>query len=94
MLDRQNVIRLTGELLNLSMAKRIALTTCYISKGLRKKDGAWRGQDESPISGITVADLSREGSLTVNKARGLAELTERGANQARGLLYGCLDRST
>jgi hypothetical protein len=80
--------RLPAAILNLSTAKRIALTTCFVSKGLRKKDGAWRGEGESSISGVTVADLAREGSLMVNKVHGLAELTERGLRQARVLLCG------
>jgi hypothetical protein len=88
MLHRQNVSDLPAGLLDLSAAQRIALTTCFASKGLRKKDGAWRGEGDTRISGIVVADLAREGSLTVNKPLGLAELTERGLGQVKALLVG------
>src|SRR5262249_1311590 len=65
----------------LSPAKRAALVACFNAGGLNKKDGAWHGeQGGKPISGITTADLAREGMLTVTTKHrnGSARLTERG----------------
>src|SRR5262245_38224537 len=46
----------------LSAAKRAALVACFNAGGLNKKDGAWHGAlGGKPISGITTADLAREG---------------------------------
>src|SRR5260370_14592823 len=50
----------------LSSAKRNALVACFNANGLQKKDGAWHGSpDGKPVSGVTVADLARDGMLTV-----------------------------
>jgi hypothetical protein len=73
----------------LSVAKRNALVACFNASGLHKKDGAWHGPaDGKPVSGVTVADLARDGMLTLNTDRrlGSARLTERGNWFARTLL--------
>ena len=73
----------------LSAAKRNALIACFNASGLHKKDGAWHGPaDGKPVSGVTVADLARDGMLTLNTDRrlGSARLTERGNWFARTLL--------
>jgi hypothetical protein len=65
----------------LSPAKRTALIQSFDNNGLYKHKGCWRGSSDSkPISGSTVADLRRDGMLTVttNKQRGSAQLTEPG----------------
>jgi hypothetical protein len=56
---------------------------------LHKKDGAWHGTPGGkPVSGVTVADLTRDGMLTLTTDHGLASarLTERGSWFARTLL--------
>jgi hypothetical protein len=73
----------------LSPAKRNALVACFTAGGLHKKDGAWHGPPGGkPISGMTTADLARDGMLTVttNHRIGSARLTERGNWFARTLL--------
>jgi hypothetical protein len=73
----------------LSAAKQNALVACFNGNGLRKKDGSWRGApDSKAISGVTVADLARDGMLTLASDRRLisAQLTERGIWFARTLL--------
>jgi len=73
----------------LSAAQRNALLACFTASGLHKKDGAWHGPaDGKPVSGVTVADLARDGMLTLNTDRrlGSARLTERGNWFARTLL--------
>ena len=73
----------------LSPAKRAALVACFNAGGLNKKDGAWHGAlGGKPISGITTADLAREGMLivTTKHRNGSARLTERGNWFARTLL--------
>jgi hypothetical protein len=73
----------------LSPSKRSALVACFNAGGLNKKDGAWHGaQGGKPISGITTADLARDGMLTmtVKHRNGSARLTERGNWFARTLL--------
>jgi hypothetical protein len=73
----------------LSVAKRNALVACIKAGGLYKKAGAWHGPcDGRPLSGITIADLARDGMLTVttNNRLGSAQLTERGNWFARTLL--------
>ena len=65
----------------LSPIERKALTECRHSGGLYKQNGYWHGSaDGKPISGNTVANLSREGLLTLTKngPSGSARLTERG----------------
>ena len=72
----------------LSLAKRTALIECLNNNGLVRQKGCWRGSSESrPISGMTVADLSRDGLLTIAADRrgGLAQLTDRGDWCARTL---------
>jgi hypothetical protein len=73
----------------LSAAKRSALVACFNANGLHKKDGAWHGvPDGKRVSGVTVADLARDGMLTLTTDHGLgsARLTERGSWFARTLL--------
>ena len=73
----------------LSPAKQTALIQAFNNDGLQKQKGCWRGSSDSkPISGLTVADLSRDGMLTVTKIRqcGSAQLTERGSWFARTLI--------
>jgi hypothetical protein len=74
----------------LSLAKRNALVACLSAGGLHKNDGAWHGLSGGiPLAGITVADLARDGMLTVttNHRLGSAQLTERGNWFARTLLH-------
>ena len=74
----------------LSPAKRNALVACFNRGELHKKHGAWHGlPGGKPVSGITTADLARDGLLTVttNHRIGSARLTERGKWFARTLLY-------
>jgi hypothetical protein len=73
----------------LSTAKRNALLACLNGNGLQKKDGAWHGTPhERPVSGVTVADLARDGmfALTTDHRLCSAQLTERGSWFARTLL--------
>jgi len=73
----------------LSPSKKSALVACFNAGGLNKKDGAWHGVlGGKPISGITTADLARDGMLTVTTKHrnGSARLTERGSWFARTLL--------
>jgi hypothetical protein len=72
----------------LSAAKRNALLACLTANGLHKKAGAWHGPaDGKPVSGVTVADLARDGMLTLTTDHRLASarLTERGSWFARTL---------
>jgi hypothetical protein len=72
----------------LSLAKRHALVACLNANGLTKKSGAWHGAaDARPVSGVTVADLARDGLLVVSidHRQGTARLTERGTSVARTL---------
>jgi hypothetical protein len=65
----------------LSLAKRIAVIECFNSNGLHKRNGCWCGSPEGKhISGVTVADLARDGmfSVVTNRLHGSARLTERG----------------
>jgi hypothetical protein len=78
----------------LSPAKQSALIACFKAAGLHKKGGAWHGPSGGiPLAGITIADLGRDGMLTVttNHRIGSAQLTERGNWFARTLLQ---DRAT
>src|SRR5262245_46155320 len=73
----------------LSPAKRNALAACFNADGLHKKDGSWHGlPGGKPVSGMTTADLARDGMLTVttNHRFGSARLTKRGNWFARTLL--------
>src|SRR5216683_2108737 len=74
----------------LSPAKRTALIACLKGGGtLHKRHGVWvsdaAGTDDKPISGMTVADLSRDGmlTLTVLGKSASAQLTTRGSWFAR-----------
>jgi myo-inositol catabolism protein IolC len=74
----------------LSPAKRAALIACLNGRGvLHKRYGTWSpssvGTLETRISGVTVADLSRDGMLivTVIGRSASARLTARGAWFAR-----------
>jgi hypothetical protein len=71
----------------LSTAKRAALIACLANGTLCKQRGVWtlpRNTDRR-IASITVADLARDGMLTVNVfgRRGVAQLTVRGSWFAR-----------
>src|SRR5262245_63958981 len=62
----------------LSPAKRNALVACFNAGGLHKRDGAWHGPPGGkPVSGMTTADLARDGMLmvTTNHRIGSARLT-------------------
>jgi hypothetical protein len=62
---------------------------CANPSGLRKKAGAWHGgENAKPISGVTVADLARDGMLTLiwEHRPCSAQLTERGIWFAQTLL--------
>jgi hypothetical protein len=74
----------------LSTAKRAALIACLKGGGtLRKGYGVWvsenAGTGDKPVSGMTVADLSRDGmlTLTVLGKSASAQLTTRGSWFAR-----------
>ena len=73
----------------LSPTKRTAVIECFNNNGLHKRRGYWWGTPEGKhISGVTVADLARDGifSVVVNLRHGSARLTERGYWFARTLL--------
>jgi len=73
----------------LSLAKRTALIECFNNNGLNKSSGSWCGAPEGKhISGVTVADLARDGMFSVIASRphGSARLTERGQWFARSLI--------
>ena len=73
----------------LSLAKRTALIECFNNNGLNKRSGSWWGAPEGKhISGVTVADLARDGMFSVerNLPHGSALLTERGQWFARTLI--------
>jgi hypothetical protein len=75
----------------LSSAKRAALIACLNGGSLHKRCGVWTGPcasaGEKPISGVTVADLGRDGMLTLTMLRGAAaRLTTRGDWFARTVL--------
>ena len=73
----------------LSYTKRIAITECFSNNGLHKRSGYWCGTPEGKhISGVTVADLARDGMLSVqrNLLHSSALLTERGLWFARTLI--------
>ena len=74
----------------LTPAKRIALVACLNGGGtLHRRQGIWMPLSAGPcdkgIAGITVADLSRDGmlSLTTLGRRASAQLTARGSWFAR-----------
>jgi hypothetical protein len=73
----------------LSPAKRAALTACLNGGILQKRSGVWSapsaGISDRPIFGVTVADLGRDGMLTLSMldGRASARLTARGIWFAR-----------
>jgi hypothetical protein len=78
----------------LSRIKRRALVLCLEGDStLHKRSGAWTpscvASQEERISGVTVADLSRDGLLTiaVTDKRASARLTTRGTWFARTAAY-------
>ena len=84
----------------LSSTKRAALIACLNGGGsLRKRCGAWATPSGSacdkPIFGITVADLGRDGLLTLCKLAGTASarLTKRGGWFARTAVTELAERS-
>ena len=77
----------------LSIAKRTALLACIKAGRLYRKAGAWHGPcGGKPLSGGTIADLARDGLLTLTTINRLAsaQLTERGNWFARTLLRDAL----
>jgi hypothetical protein len=68
----------------LSPAKRAALMACLNGGTLHKRCGVWiapsASTSDKPISGVTVADLGRDGMLTLSVLHGSASarLTTRG----------------
>jgi hypothetical protein len=74
---------------SLSPTGRTALIECSNNSGLYREKGVWLGSSGGdPISGNTVANLGRDGLLTVTKNSqvGSAQLTERGKWFARTLI--------
>ena len=73
----------------LSPTKRTAVIECFNNNGLHKRNGCWCGAPEGKrISGVTVADLARDGIFFVvkNLRHSSARLTERGQWFARTLI--------
>jgi hypothetical protein len=73
----------------LSPTKRTAVIECFNNNGLHKRNGYWCGAPEGKhISGVTVADLARDGMFSVitNLRSRSARLTERGQGLARTLI--------
>jgi hypothetical protein len=73
----------------LSPTKRTAVIECFNNNGLHRRRGYWWGTPEGKhISGVTVADLARDGifSVVINLRHGSARLTERGQWFARTLI--------
>jgi hypothetical protein len=73
----------------LSVTKRTAVIECFENSGLQKRKGSWCGTPEGRhISGVTVADLARDGlfSVITNRPHASARLTERGQGFARTLI--------
>ena len=78
----------------LSPTKRFAIIECFSNSGLHKRNGYWWGTPEGKhISGVTVADLARDGVFSVerNLPYGSAFLTERGRWFARTLIDAAND---
>ena len=78
----------------LSPTKRAAIIECFSNSGLHKRNGYWWGASEGKhISGVTVADLARDGMLSVIKTLqySSALLTERGQWFARTLIDAAND---
>jgi len=83
----------------LSSAKRAALIACLNGGSLHKRCGVWTAPcastGEKPISGVTVADLGRDGMLTLTMLRGTASarLTARGDWFARTVATELAERA-
>ncbi len=83
----------------LSSAKRAALIACLNGGSLHKRCGVWTAPsarvDDKPISGATVADLGRDGMLTLSILResAHARLTTRGDWFARTVLTELAERA-
>jgi hypothetical protein len=81
----------------LSSAKRAALIACLNGGSLHKRCGVWTvpNASDNPISGATVADLGRDGMLTLTMLRGSASarLTERGNWFARTVATELAERA-
>jgi hypothetical protein len=82
----------------LSPAKRAALIACLNGGSLHKQRGVWSapaGGGDRPLSGVTVADLGRDGMLTLSllKGRASARLTTRGSWFARTALIEMAERA-
>jgi hypothetical protein len=73
----------------LSVTKRTAVIECFENSGLEKRNGYWGGPLEGRhISGVTVADLARDGlfSVITNRPHASARLTALGQYFARTLI--------
>jgi len=83
------VNKLRAPVADLSPTKRSAVIECFNNNGLFKRNGYWWGAPEGKhISGVTVADLARDGifSVITNLRNSSARLTERGQWFARTLV--------
>jgi hypothetical protein len=79
----------------LSVTKRTAVIECFENSGLQKRNGYWGGTLEGRhISGVTVADLARDGlfSVITNRPHASARLTELGQYFARTLIEAATER--
>jgi hypothetical protein len=83
----------------LSSAKRAALIACLNGGSLHRRCGVWTAPSASvgdkPISGATVADLGRDGMLTLSVLHGsaYARLTARGSWFARTVVTELAERA-
>jgi hypothetical protein len=84
---------------SLSPTKRAALIACFNGGSLHKRDGTWRASSASthdkPVSGVTVADLGRDGMLMLSILQGSASarLTTRGSWFARTAVTEMAERA-
>jgi hypothetical protein len=83
----------------LSPAKRAALIACFNGGSLQKRDGAWRASSvnthDKPVSGVTVADLGRDGMfmLSILQGSASARLMTRGSWFARTAVTEMAERA-
>ena len=83
----------------LSSAKRAALIACLNGGSLHRRCGVWTAPSASvgdkPISGATLADLGRDGMLTLSVLHGsaYARLTARGSWFARTVVTELAERA-